>query len=246
MQIVKKLAPVENSLILGQGSQSLEQGEGSDLFENPTAHLFDPALKVNLKAGDYLIHAGQPYTGCYRLERGLVKAVLSSQSGDELITGIYGPNALLGVLSLLDRKPHNASVIALSDCSLSYVTHNALCEHLKRNPDVLTYFVNFLIMCVRQCNEIRAAEAFMTAKQRVGYALLEFSKHAGQKNEDGSTFMREKISQSDLAAMAGVARENVSRVLNDWKKRDLVTLSSRYYCIRDMNALLGEIFSEKN
>jgi hypothetical protein len=32
-----------------------------------------------------------------------------------------------------------------------------------------------------------------------------------------------KINPSDLAALAGVARENVSRVMSDWKRRKVVT-----------------------
>jgi CRP-like cAMP-binding protein len=38
-----------------------------------------------------------------------------------------------------------------------------------------------------------------------------------------------KIGQADLAAMAGVARENVSRTMTEWRKRDIVTRLSKYY-----------------
>ncbi len=33
--------------------------------------------------------------------------------------------------------------------------------------------------------------------------------------------------------MAGIARENVSRILNDWKRRKLVSRLSGYYCIEN-------------
>jgi len=45
------------------------------------------------------------------------------------------------------------------------------------------------------------------------------------------------MTQNDLAAMAGVARENVSRVLTDWKERKIVVRSSGYYCLYDVEAL---------
>ena len=41
--------------------------------------------------------------------------------------------------------------------------------------------------------------------------------------------------------MAGVARENVSRTLREWKRRELVSKSSAYYCVNDMAALAKEI-----
>jgi CRP/FNR family cyclic AMP-dependent transcriptional regulator len=41
--------------------------------------------------------------------------------------------------------------------------------------------------------------------------------------------------------MAGVARENVSRVMSEWRRRDIVTRSSDYYCINDPKALAQEM-----
>jgi hypothetical protein len=40
--------------------------------------------------------------------------------------------------------------------------------------------------------------------------------------------------------MAGVARENVSRTLSEWRKRNIVTRSSQYYCINKPTALARE------
>ena len=55
--------------------------------------------------------------------------------------------------------------------------------------------------------------------------------------------IRHKIGQSDLAAMAGVACENVSRALSDWKRRDLVTRSSGFYCLNDITTLKRYVVS---
>jgi CRP/FNR family cyclic AMP-dependent transcriptional regulator len=41
--------------------------------------------------------------------------------------------------------------------------------------------------------------------------------------------------------MAGIARENVSRILNDWKRRQLVSRISGYYCLENRDKLKAEI-----
>jgi hypothetical protein len=41
--------------------------------------------------------------------------------------------------------------------------------------------------------------------------------------------------------MAGVARENVSRTMSEWRKRDIVTRSLEFYCINDEMALAQEM-----
>jgi hypothetical protein len=40
--------------------------------------------------------------------------------------------------------------------------------------------------------------------------------------------------------MAGIARENASRILNDWKRRKLVSRFSGYYCLEDKEKLERE------
>jgi CRP/FNR family transcriptional regulator, cyclic AMP receptor protein len=74
----------------------------------------------------------------------------------------------------------------------------------------------------------------VTVKARLARALLALTEYLGEDAGEGRILIRHKISQSDLAAMAGVARENVSRVLSDWKRRNLVTRSSGYYCLNDL------------
>jgi hypothetical protein len=43
----------------------------------------------------------------------------------------------------------------------------------------------------------------------------------------------QKIEQNDLGAIAGIARENVTRVLNDWQRHKAVSRLSGYYCIEN-------------
>jgi CRP/FNR family transcriptional regulator, cyclic AMP receptor protein len=41
--------------------------------------------------------------------------------------------------------------------------------------------------------------------------------------------------------MAGVARENVSRTISEWRKRDIVTTFSNYYRINNPRALAQDM-----
>jgi Mn-dependent DtxR family transcriptional regulator len=53
---------------------------------------------------------------------------------------------------------------------------------------------------------------------------------------EGRILLGQRFSRSDLAAMAGVARENVSGVLSDLKKRGLVTRCWNSYTLNDIGA----------
>ena len=74
--------------------------------------------------------------------------------------------------------------------------------------------------------------------------MLNLAEFVGENNGGDRIQLHLKISQGDLAAMAGVARENVSRTMSEWRTRDIVTRSSNYYCINDPKALAQDMESE--
>jgi CRP/FNR family transcriptional regulator len=57
-------------------------------------------------------------------------------------------------------------------------------------------------------------------KGRLVCALLELASDFAQDIGSGRTVIRQKIGQSDLAAMAGIGRESTSRIINDWHRRN--------------------------
>ena len=71
--------------------------------------------------------------------------------------------------------------------------------------------------------------------------LLELAEHFGQEVGPGRIVIREKIRQTDLAAMAGIARENVTRILNDWQRHKLMSRPSGYYCVEDKAQLEDQV-----
>ena len=62
-------------------------------------------------------------------------------------------------------------------------------------------------------------------------------KRSATTSAPGRILIRQKVTQSDLAAMAGIARENVSRILNDWMRAKLVSRLAGYYCLENRAAL---------
>jgi CRP-like cAMP-binding protein len=87
-----------------------------------------------------------------------------------------------------------------------------------------------------------AAGTFLPLRGRLACTLLELAQEFGQDVGSGRIVIRQKISQKDVAAMAGIARENVSRIFNDWKRRKLLSQLSGYFCIENKVHLLNEAY----
>ena len=208
----------------------------SELFQGPVTH--------KLREGEVLFRAGDVGDGCYRIQTGLVKVVVASQLGEERTISLLRPGAIVGELSVIDGGPRSASVIAVTDCSLSFFSRAKFQTYIDSHPELTSYLVRTLARRLREADDDLAATTFLSVKGRLARALLNLAEFVGENNGGGRIQLRLKISQGDLAAMAGVARENVSRTMSEWRTRDIVTRSSNYYCINDPKALAQDMESE--
>jgi CRP-like cAMP-binding protein len=204
------------------------------------AALFATARPHRLKADQMLFTAGDPGDGCYRIEQGLLKVTVVSPSGGERILAILGPGALVGELAVIDARPRSASVTAARDSELSFISRTSFEAVAEKNPEVYRPIVRLLARRLRDTNNVVAAMSFLSLKGRVAQALLSLAEAFGHDVGSGRILVRQKVTQSDLAAMAGIARENVSRILNDWMRQKLVSRLAGYYCLENRAALERE------
>jgi CRP/FNR family transcriptional regulator, cyclic AMP receptor protein len=212
----------------------------SELPQHLAANLFTAATPAQLGADEVLFLAGDAGDGCYRVEDGLLKVTMVSRSGTERILAFLGPGAIVGELSIIDGLPRSASVVALRDATLSFLSRAAFEDFAKKHPEVYKSLLTLLAKRMRETDAVVAAGSFLPLRGRVACTLLELADDFGQDVGSGRIVIRQKIGQSDLAAMAGIARENVSRILNDWKRRKLVSRLSGYYCLENKAKLQNE------
>jgi len=210
------------------------------LPEHLSRDLFRGATRVRLSAFEVLFHAGDVGDGCYRVDDGLLKVTLMSPSGSERILAFLGLGTIVGELSLLDGLPRSASVVAVRPAALSFLSHAAFETFAEKRPELYKYLVKLLSMRLRETDAAIAAGSFLPSEGRLASILFELADDFGQDVGDGRTIIRQKIGQGDLAAMAGLSRENASRIINDWERRKMISRLSGLYCIENKDQLQHE------
>jgi CRP/FNR family transcriptional regulator, cyclic AMP receptor protein len=199
--------------------------------------LFGKGRPAALAADQTLFVAGETGDGCYRLEEGLLKVSVVAPNGGERILAILGPGAVVGELSMISGAPRSASVTAIRDSKLRFVSRVTFEAYAAENPAMYRQLVLLLARRLVATNSSLAATTFLPLRGRVAASLLSLAEAFGQDVGGGRILVRQKITQSDLAAMAGIARENVSRILQEWMRRSLVTRLAGYYCLENKAAL---------
>jgi CRP-like cAMP-binding protein len=202
--------------------------------------LFGHAEKVALPRGQTLFRAGDPGDGCYRVIDGLLKVTAEAPSQHERILAIRGPGALVGELSLIDGAPRSATVTAIRETQLACVPRAAFEAFAAAHPEIYRHISVLLAQHLRNNNDALVAASFLSVKGRAARALLSLADAFGEDVGAGRILIHQKVSQADLAAMAGIARENLSRILQEWMRVKLIKRLARYYCLENKAALERE------
>lgn len=207
------------------------------LEERFAAGLAALARTVKLEPGKALFRAGDPGNGFYVVMEGSLKVCVNSCAGSEQLLAMLGVGSVVGELSLFDGQPRSATVVAVKPTRLAFVEKSAFERFADDNPAVYRHILRIVGQRLRQSNDALAARSFLPLPGRVAQTLLHLAVSFGRPLENERMLIHYKISQSDIASMAGGARENVSRVLNDWKRVGTISRISGYYCIEDRRTL---------
>ena len=162
-------------------------GTWSGLPDEIASELFASATSCQLKAGDTLFQTGDKGDGCYRLDVGLLKVSLISPQVKERIIAIITPGVVVGDLAMIDGLPRSASVNALTDCELRFLSRAAFERLAEDHPEIHKYLVKLLAARLRQADENIASLAFLSAKARVAYALLALAENLGEETDSGAS-----------------------------------------------------------
>ncbi|WP_186387015.1 MULTISPECIES: Crp/Fnr family transcriptional regulator [unclassified Stappia] len=203
--------------------------EGLDC--NLAAGLAALARPMSVKPGAILFESGDPGNGCYAILEGSLKVSIVSVEGDEQLLAVLGPGAIVGELALLDGRARSATVTALKPTRLAFIEKHAFERFADENPALYRHMLYIVGQRLRQANDVLAARSFLPLPGRVAQTLLQLADTFGKPVDKDRILIHYKLSQADIANMAGAARENVSRVLNDWKRAGTISRISGYYCL---------------
>jgi len=162
----------------------------------------------------------------YVVTEGRVKVVLYGDTGREIILSIFRAGEIFGEMSLLDNQPRSASVLALEPTRVLVLERAAFARHLTTHPQTALAVLSELSQRLRQADKIIGNLALLDVYGRVARLLKDFAERDGVPTEEG-VLIRMRPTQQEIASMIGTSRETVSRALNDFAKRGLLSMSGK-------------------
>ncbi len=182
--------------------------------------------------GAVILSQEEPGEALFVLVRGRVKVVLYGQSGREVILSVFRtPGDFFGEMSLLDDQPRSATVIAGERSRLLVLSRAAFQEHLAAHPRSALRVLTELSRRLRRADEVIGNLALLDVYGRLAGKLRELAASDGEAHEEG-ILIRQRPTQSEIAAMIGTSRETVSRALSELARRGFLEMSGKRLLLR--------------
>jgi CRP-like cAMP-binding protein len=216
----------------------------SYLFEGLTRDLLAPlaaaATTRTTVRGEYVCHLGDPADDLYVVLSGEVKTSVRDADGVEVIHRVHGPGMTLGEPGFFAvERTRIVDVIALRPAVLIRLGRRELTPFLQRHPSVKDRALEGLAAASRWQTTMISSLLSRSLADRLLLTLLELVDSSPERRSGPA--VTPKISQSTLAAMVGVSRENVNRALSALAADGAIRHDNGRYLVVDEARLREEL-----
>jgi CRP/FNR family transcriptional regulator len=199
------------------------------------------ALKItnSYPKGAKLFMEGQPSNGIYMLCQGKVKLSTCSKDGKVIILRIAEPGEVLGLSATVSDSPYEATASVLEPCQVNFVRKEDFLCFLQQNSEGSFNAVKQLSRNYNSANiQIRSIGLSHSVAERLARLFLELNK----ANGDANGCLKMPYTHEEIAEMIGTSRETVTRVLTDFRDKNLITLKGSDLIIHDKDKLEATIY----
>lgn len=217
-------------------SSSILENLPKEELETITAHMTEEVYGK----GDILFREGGLPNGIFFIREGKVKKYKADKEGREQIIYVANTGELVGYHALLaeERYPDTAATLEKSIIAfipkedfLAVVNSSQLLSQrlLKTLSHEFSVFVNSLVLLGQR-----------TVRERLAMQLVLMREKYKQSFTPGMA-VEINMSREDLASLVGTARENVVRILKDFKEEDILETKGRKIVIKNVQKLLSMV-----
>jgi CRP-like cAMP-binding protein len=170
--------------------------------------------------GTVLFREGEPAASLFLLESGRVKLTQTAAAGQDVILRYMGPGEIFAAVALVGA-PYPANAFTTERSRLRTWSGPALGILSREHPIFAANVLRAVSSHTREALSRVRELATEAVPQRLARTLLRLARQIGRRADDGSVSL-ERITQQELAEIAGTTLYTVSRTLTDWSTAGIV------------------------
>ena len=203
--------------------------ECANLPERPFCNMSTPsvaaldALKFTsvYPKGSVLFVEGETARGVFILCSGRAKLTTSSTEGKTLIVALAEPGEVLGASATILGMPYELSAETLEPSQVNFIRRDDFLRFIETHSDAAMHAAQQLSARYQAAQrEIRALGLSQTTAEKLAKVLLEWC-DKGELTPRG-TRLKVLLTHEEIAQMIATSRETVTRLLGDFKRRNVI------------------------
>lgn len=172
----------------------------------------------NYRDKETVFSQGDPADSVFYVESGTVK-LTAVTARKKAIIAILQRGSFFGEGCLAGQSLRICTARSIGQSNVIRLQKERTARTLKRDPQFSTLFVGYLLSRVVRIEEDLIDQFFNFSERRLARVLLLF----GDITKESKSESPLKVSQSTLAEMVGTTRARVSKFMNEFKKKGLVS-----------------------
>ena len=194
------------------------------------------AVPRRFAAHQVIFREGDASDTCYVVRSGHARAVREHPDGRSIALAHFGPGDIFGELAMFEDERRSATVETLDEVEALAILGRDMRRLLHEHPGIGVKMIVDLARRLRASNERIARQSFQTVQSRVATVVRQLVDQARAEGAgDGDVVVR--ITQADIAQLAGSSRESASRFLAVLERAKVVTQGRGRLTVHDAAAL---------
>jgi CRP/FNR family transcriptional regulator, cyclic AMP receptor protein len=179
---------------------------------------------------------GQSPRGVYIVCSGRVKLSTTSRDGKTLILRIAQSGEILGLHAAVAGSPYELTAETMQPCQLDFIKREDFLKFLEAHSDACMKAAQHLSHnCQSAYEMIRSLGLSHSVSEKLARLLLEWATD-GDLTKDGIR-IKVALTHEEIAQLIGTSRETVTRVLGEFRDKNVAQLQGSTLLIRDKGAL---------
>jgi len=188
-----------------------------------------------LPARSLLFAEGEAPRGVHMLCKGHVKLTINSTEGKTFILKISEPGDILGLHNCVSGDPYEMTATTIQPCQVSFIKREDFLRFLHQHSDAcLQTALQLSKTCHMAYDTIRSLGLSHSVSEKLARLLLELSADADAR--DGVR-IELGLTHEEIAQMIGTSRETVTRLLADFRKKQIASLKGSTLFIQNRAGL---------
>ncbi len=189
------------------------------------------------KKGSYIFREGHPPKNIYFLDSGKALSLSSyPELGKELSNGYVLENQFINLFALTENLSLTHSAKALTNVTVKAIPllafHNLMRHNAVLNQKVLQSIIKYSERITKQNHQM----VLLSSNQRIIHFLLNYVADAGSR-VGFEWVVRDFFTQHQIALLTNTARQTVSTLLNELRRKRIIHFTKKYLIIRELDVL---------